>query len=131
MNPKIMPLYVPDEREAPPAPIVIRWERELLFLILLLLWYFVPSWLHLVDETVGSVDQSIWLLILLSLISFLLLSALVWWLLKKSWARLKLPSIGLMVSHFNNLTPWQQLSFYWASYALLLLAALGCMIAIC
>ncbi|SEA43907.1 hypothetical protein [Pedobacter hartonius] len=131
MKPKIMPLYEVYEPEWPAVSFITRWERELVFLLLLFIWCFAPSWLRLADRTTGSVDQSIWLLILLSLLSFLLIAALVWWLLQRSWARLKLPSIGLIVSHFKSLTPWQQLGFYWASYALLLLAALGCLMALC
>jgi len=126
-----MPLNELYEPEVPPVTITTRWERELLFLILLFIWCFGPSWIRLLDQTAGSVDQSIWLLILLSMICFLLITALVWWLLQRSWTKLKLPSIGLMVSQFNSLTPWQQLGFYWASFALLLLSALGCLIVLC
>lgn len=46
-------------------------KYHLLFLILLFLWCFAPPWLRVFDETAGNIDQSIWLLVLLSLISFL------------------------------------------------------------
>ena len=131
MKQKIIPLFEVAESEWTETSYVFKWETELLFLLLLLIWCLAPSWLHILDQTTGSVDQSIWLLILISLITFLLILALVWWLLQKSWSRLKLPSIHLILSQFNRLTTCQQLGFYWATYALLLLAALGCLIALC
>jgi len=108
-----------------------RLEPSILFCVLLLAWYFGPEGLHYVNETAGSIDQSIWLLILLSIITFLLFSALCWWLLKQLWLSLGLPALDQMVLQFNTLTLWQQLIFYWASFALLLLAASLCLTAIC
>jgi hypothetical protein len=101
------------------------------FLLLLATWFFAPGWLRQVDGTVGSIDQSIWLLVVLSLISFMLITALCWWLLKRFWLVSGLPPIGTMVSQFNTLKLWQQLGLYLLSFALLLLAALGSLVAIC
>ena len=98
-------------------------EPVLLFGLLLLLWWRLPAILQNVDGTAGSIDQSIWMLIVLGLISFLLFTAVCWWLLQYSWQRLGLPGIYTMVSQFNTLELWQQLSFFWASLALLLAAA--------
>jgi hypothetical protein len=106
-------------------------KQHLLFLFLLFVWCFAPPLLRGIDETAGNIDQSIWLLILLSLISFLLVAGLCWWLLQRFWSMSGLPSFTKMVSQFNNLALWQQLSFYWASFALLLLAASVCLSAIC
>ena len=106
-------------------------KHQLLFPFLLFLWCFAPPWLRLFDETAGNIDQSIWLLVLLSLISFLLVAGLCWWLLQQIWKMIGLPSLSDMVSQFNTLLLWQQLSFYWASFALLLLAASVCLSAIC
>jgi hypothetical protein len=106
-------------------------EPLLLFIMLLLLWTFAPLGLHHLDESAGSVDQSIWLLILLGMICFLLISALCWWLLQIFWAALGLPNLKWMVLQFNSLELCQQLSFYWASFALLLLVAMGCLCAVC
>ena len=106
-------------------------EPMLLFVCLLLLWFFAPLLLQRIDQTVGNVDQSIWLLIILSLISFLLICGLCWWLLKKIWLAVHLPDMIIMVSQFKTLALWQQLSFLWGSFALLLLAAIGCLVAIC
>ena len=101
------------------------------FMLLLATWFFAPGWLRQVDGTVGSVDQSIWLLVVLSLISFMLITALCWWLLKRFWLVSGLPPIGTMVLQFNTLQLWQQLGLYLLSFALLLLAALGSLVAIC
>jgi hypothetical protein len=106
-------------------------EPLLLFICLLLIWCFAPLLLRQVDQTIGNVDQSIWLLIILSLISFLLMCAVSWWLVKQFWLATGLPQINTMVSQFKTLALWQQLSFLWASFALLLLAAMGCLAAIC
>lgn len=106
-------------------------KHHLLFLFLLFLWCFAPPWLRVFDETAGNIDQSIWLLVLLSLISFLLVVGLCWWLLQRVWQLIGLPLFSDMVSQFNTLLLWQQLSFYWASFALLLLAASVCLAAIC
>lgn len=108
-----------------------RSEPGMIFAVLLLIWCFAPRFLNLFDERVGSIDQSIWLLILLSMISFLLITALSWWLLQWFWLLMKLPALTFMVSQFNFLPSWQQLGFYWVSFALLLLAASACLIAIC
>lgn len=106
-------------------------KQHFLFLFLLLLWCFAPPLLHSIDETAGTIDQSIWLLILLSLISFLLVTSLCWWLLQRFWSTLGLPLLSDMVSQFKTLPSWQQLGFYWASFALLLVAASVCLSAIC
>ena len=109
----------------------IRWQPLLLFLLLLLLWGSSHLWLHHIDETAAGVDQSIWLLIILSLSTFLLLSALCWWLLQRFWLSAGLPPLKIMVSQFDTLSLWQQLGFYLASFSLLLVAASVCLNAIC
>ncbi|WP_442591914.1 hypothetical protein ACSBL2_11870 [Pedobacter sp. AW31-3R] len=123
---------LPDERvRREDTPIFKPSVPVLLFIFLLLTWCFLPQWLHRIDETAGNIDQSIWLLILLSLITFLLICGLCWWLMQQFWLVLQLPPIEMMVSQFKVLPIWQQLSFYYASFALFLAAALGCLIAIC
>lgn len=82
------------------------------------------------DPTNGFIDPNIWLLLLLSLIAFLVVTGLCWWLLHLFWMSLGLPVLGNMVSQFKVLSPWQQLGFYWASFGLLLLAAVGVMMAV-
>lgn len=109
-----------------------KWqEPALLFIVLLLLWILTPGWLHQLDKTAGSVDPSVIMLVLLSLLTFLIVTALSWWLLQHFWLAMGLPAIGLMILQFNTLKLWQQLGFYWGSFFLVLLAALGCLTAIC
>lgn len=97
----------------------------LLLMLLLVTWCLGPKLLQWFDATAGSVDQSIWLLLVLAIISFLIVINLSWWLFKYSWQRLGFPSIHSIVSLFDLLLPWQQLSFLLGSFALVLLAALG------
>ena len=104
---------------------------HLLFIALLLHWFFFPEVIHYSDPTAGMVDQGIWMLVIISLICFLLITGLCWWLLKRFWISLDLPSLQLLVSHFKSLELWQQLGFLWASFALLILAAVGSLMAIC
>ncbi len=106
-------------------------EGHLIFGSLLLLWLLMPRLISQFDPRAGAVDPSIWLLILLSLLAFLLLAALCWWLLYGFWLRLGLPGMDMMVLQFNSLELWQQLGFYWLSFALLLLGSTLCLMAIC
>lgn len=106
-------------------------EAHLVFGLLLLLWMFMPRLISWFDARAGAVDPSIWLLILLSVIAFLLVVALSWWLLHGFWLRMGLPAIGMMVLQFKSLELWQQLGFYWLSFALLLLGSILCLVAIC
>lgn len=98
---------------------------------LLLLWLLMPDFIRQYDPTSGGVDPAIWLLILLGILAFLMAIALSWWLLQRFWLNLGLPNLGLMVLQFKNLALWQQLGFYWLSFALLLLVCTMCIAAIC
>ncbi|MOA37162.1 hypothetical protein D3C78_1587350 [compost metagenome] len=60
----------------------------------------------------------------------MVVTGLCWWLLHRFWLSLGLPDTGSMVSQFKALESWQQLSFLWASFALLLLTMLGVLSAI-
>ncbi|WP_285008604.1 hypothetical protein [Pedobacter faecalis] len=97
---------------------------------LLLLWGLSPNMIQLLDHTAGLIDQSIWMLVLLAVISFLMMTGLAWWLLQRFWTAMKLPARSRMFAQFNTLELWQQLSFYFASFALLLLAATGALVAV-
>lgn len=120
--PKVPPVFIPRLRGIQP---------EILMIILLLIWLFGPVVLQRLDQAAGNIDQSIWLLVVLSLISFLLILGICWRLLQHYWTKAGLPAFNQMVLQFNTLLLWQQLSFYWASFALLLLAAIVCLAAIC
>lgn len=99
--------------------------------LLLLLWALLQYWLRRADPALGYIDPNIWLLLLLSMICFLLITGLCWWLLTQFWLRLDLPDIGSMVVQFKKMEAWKQLGFYWVSLGLLLCAAIGCLNAIC
>jgi hypothetical protein len=102
----------------------------LLTVIFLLFWPIAQRLASNGDPSIGFIDPNIWLLILLSLICFMVITGLCWWLLQRFWLTLGLPDMGNMVSQFKTLKSWQQLSFFWASFALLLLTMLGVLSAI-
>ncbi|WP_316814475.1 hypothetical protein [Pedobacter nyackensis] len=106
------------------------YKGYLLTAILLLLWPVAQRFVMDVDPTIGFIDPNIWLLILLSFISFTVLIGLCWWILHGFWLSVGLPGLGNMVLQFRGLSLWQQLGFYWASFVSLLLAAVGVLTAI-
>lgn len=106
-------------------------ETGLLFIVLLLLWPIVQRIMISQDPTSGYIDPGIWLLILLAVICFLLLVGISFWLLQRFWMALSLPPVDTMVLQFKSMQLWQQLGFWWASFVALLLAAVGCLSAIC
>jgi hypothetical protein len=103
----------------------------MLFGLLLLLWISGNHWMQISDPLSGSLDQNIWLLIILALICFLTVTALCWWLMQRFWLSLGLPDFNHMVTQFNTLELWQQLGFFLSCFALLLLTAVGSLVAIC
>ena len=116
--------------------IPVRSERTknylpfLLLGILLLSWPFVQRLVMWSDPTIGFIDPNIWLLLLLGLIAFMMTVGLCWWFMQQFWTSMGLPALGNMVLQYKQLSLWQQLGFYWASFGLLLLAAVGVLIAI-
>jgi hypothetical protein len=98
----------------------------LLLLLSVLLQYFIVS----KDPSEGFIGPNIWLMALMALTLFMTIVALCWWLLQKFWMSLGLPGLGNMVLQFRQLTLWQQLGFYWASFGLLLLAGVGALVAV-
>jgi hypothetical protein len=102
----------------------------LLFVVLVLAWPVVQRMVGGWDVTAGHVDPGILVLVVLALICFLGMVFLSWWLLQRFWLVFGLPAWGGMVLRFNELELWVQLGFYWLSYALLLLAGVGCLIAV-
>ena len=107
---------------------IIELLKPLLVLIILVLsWPLIQMLLISNDQTTGYVDPSIIILIVLSLMCFIGMVGLCGWLFKKAIKSIGLPIIDNMVSQFNTMEIWQQVSFYYASYALLLLAGVGCL----
>lgn len=103
----------------------------LLLGLLVLLWPLLQRVVNGADPVIGFIDPNIWLLILLSLICFLVVTGLCWWLVQNFWMSLGLSLSGDMVLQFKKMESWQQLGFYWLSFVSLALAAVGCLNAIC
>ena len=122
---KILKLMVPNEG--------LSWkgaEKYLIGIILLLSYYTLQRVIQFNDLSIGVIDPSIWLLVLLSFMCFITVIGLSYWMLKRFTIIMGLPTVGNLVLQFNSLEIWQQLSFYWGSFALLLLAGVGSLSAI-
>ncbi|MDR6785240.1 hypothetical protein [Pedobacter africanus] len=102
-------------------------EPYLIAVIVLLVWFTAPQFM---EATAGHIDPSIWLLVLLAMISFLLILGLCWWLLRQFWLVMGLPRFTGVILQFSSLTEWEQLKFTLGLFALLLLAAVGALIAV-
>lgn len=113
---------------------IYSWVRNyqvlLLFGLLIFLWPVLSQILITENPQLGFIDPNIWLLLLLSIIVFLAIIGLCYWLLQWAWMRIGLPGLRIMVSQFYQLELWQQLSFFSAFFALLLLTAVGTLNAI-
>lgn len=112
-----------------------RWDAEvikmvLLFAVLIVGWPSAQRLVLSMDVTAGYVDTGILVLVVLALLCFLVLVGLSWWLLQRFWVMKALPGFWYMVLQFRDLDLWQQFVFYFACYALLLLAGVGCLIAV-
>jgi hypothetical protein len=105
-------------------------DKYLIGIILVLSWITLQRIIQSGDVSVGVIDPSIWLLFLLSLICFVTVTGLSFWMLKRFAVVMGLPAVGKLIVQFNSLELWQQLGFYWASFALLLLAGVGSLSAI-
>jgi len=105
-------------------------EKYLVGIILVLSWITLQRLIQSGDVSVAIIDPSIWLLVLLSLICFVTVTGISFWMLKRFAVVMGLPTVGNLIVHFNSLEIWQQLGFYWASFALLLLAGVGSLSAI-
>jgi hypothetical protein len=102
----------------------------LLLGLAVLLWPLVQRVLQFNYPDAGTLDPNIWLLIILSIATFLIIIIMAWWLMQHYWLAFGLPEMESMVLQFNRLELWQQLKFYYAFFALLLLVAVGCLMAV-
>ncbi|NTE05544.1 hypothetical protein G6M26_25695 [Agrobacterium tumefaciens] len=98
--------------------------------VTLFAWQFLPLFLKNINPTIGLLDEGIWQLLLFSIITFLVLLCCCVFLFGVFWRWLNLPGIGRMVLQFKNLQLWEQFAFYWASFALLFVGSLCCLIAV-
>lgn len=101
-------------------------KEHRLMLVLLALWGIVTN-LFSSPEMSAGINQSVPIMIVIALITFLILLYLCWWLLDRYWQRVGLPGIEILVLQFKRIRAWEQLGFYWLCFALLLLAGLGCL----
>lgn len=106
-------------------------KMGLLLVVLLLFWPLGQQLIMSMDVNAGYIDPGIWLLLLLSVIAFLMMVGLSFWLLQWLWDSLGLPRIDIMVLQFRKIELWQQLGLLWACFVSLLFAGVGCLIAIC
>ena len=107
------------------------YKGPLVFSIILLLYLGIRTALEYTDPVAVNALESTWLLIATSMLTFLVLLTLCWWLLRQSVLVLGLPEIMDLTYDFQDLKLWQQLGFYLVLFTLLLLAALVCLVAIC
>lgn len=101
-------------------------KEHRLMVVLLLLWGLVTNWFSSPEFSAG-INQSVPIMIVIALITFLILLHLCYWLLERFWQRAGLPGIEIMVLQFKKLSGWVQLGFYWLCFALLILAGLACL----
>jgi hypothetical protein len=110
------------------------WEVTKIIVLALALytgWELMQRTSWNTELTTGYVDPSIWILILIAVICFLVMIALSAWIMLRLWTIVGLPAPQHIISQFNYLKPCQKLKFLLAAYALLLLAGVGCLVAIC
>ncbi|MCD0486964.1 hypothetical protein LPB86_01905 [Pedobacter sp. MC2016-14] len=107
------------------------YTGHLAFGFILFLYLAVRFQMNSTDPAAVAGIESIWLLIACSGLVFMAVIALCKTLLTKFWSALDLPDLEFMVLHFKSLELWKQLSFYLSLFGLLLLAATGCLMAIC
>lgn len=104
-------------------------KEHRLMIGLMLLWSIVTNVFSSPEFSAG-INQSVPIMIVIGLITFLILLYLAWWLLERFWQRVGLPGMGSMVLQYKKMCLWQQLGFYWLCFALLLLVGLGCLAAV-
>lgn len=97
--------------------------------VLLVLWATITL-LFSSPEMSAGINQSVPLMVVLSLITFLILMEVSLWLLNRFLMRMGCPPIEEIVLKFKDLAEWQQLIFLWACFALVLLAGVICLAAI-
>jgi hypothetical protein len=102
-------------------------EKLMLAIILVLGWLLLPKVLRTFEPTAALLDAGIWQLLLLGLLCYVALLEISWRLLSSFWQRFGLINLTEMLVHFKDLTPWQQLGFFWASFALLFWAGIACL----
>jgi hypothetical protein len=106
----------------------VKKEHRLLG-VLMVLWVLVTMFWSSPEMSTG-INESVPLMVVLGLISLLVLLELAWWVFNRFWLRVGLPGIEVIAIYYRRMEVWQQVMFYWASFALVLLAGVGCLAAI-
>lgn len=78
----------------------IKKEHRLL-VVLMVLWGLMTEFWSSPEMTAG-INESVPLMVILALISFLILLELVWWLLNRFWNRVGLPGIEVLVIYYRR-----------------------------
>lgn len=105
-------------------------ERVLWIVIGVLVWQLAPRMFPLAEGNSIEIARSIGLMVTLAWVVFVGLLGLCWWLLNRFWVSVGLPGVDCLVLQFRRLEVWQQLGFYFAAFALVLLAGVGCLAAV-
>ena len=103
----------------------------MLFTVILMLFTLGEKLISVTDPTAGLPLKLTWLFMLQGLMVFMLILVVCWYLMQQFWSVLGLPDLNSLVFQFKQLQLCQKLGFYFACYALLVLASVGCLIAIC
>nr|WP_213488817.1 hypothetical protein [Mucilaginibacter sp. Bleaf8] len=92
---------------------LIHWLKKhneyLPLLIAVLLFYFSPYALRMLDPTAGTYDVGVLQVELLAVIYFCIVQAVVWMALKVNWLPLRDYFENEFANHFKNLSPWQKM----------------------
>ncbi|WP_316789589.1 hypothetical protein [Pedobacter frigoris] len=104
-------------------------KEHRLVMLLVLGWELITRFFSSPEISTG-INQSVPIMIVIAIISFLIVLELIWWLLGRFWLRMGLVSIDSLVEGFKTLTVWEQVIIFWGSFALLLLACVGCLAAV-
>ncbi len=67
---------------------VVNWNEVLTIPIALILWYFSPVLLRMVDPTAATFDYGIFQLILFTIIQFLIYHGVAWLVFKWTWPKM-------------------------------------------
>ena len=110
------------------------WEAIKLIVLALVIcagWKIMQQTSWNAELTMGYVDPSILVLILIALICYIIMIGLSAWIMIRLWTIVGLPAPQKIILQFNYLESCQKLKFLLAAYALLLLSGVGCLVAIC
>ena len=107
--------------------VLLKW----LLLLLATMWLVTPKLIHFFYPLAGMLDAGILQLIVVALVCWLLVLSCAMLMSKRAYLHFTLLVAENQFTTLTSLTPWQQHVLYLAFYAVLVLSATGCLIAIC